>query len=153
MSSWFRWILIGAVVVLIGAGMVAALAPADASSRPALAFQRVGPQDASLRPWIIEVGAVEQLAPMTVRVPSKTYDKIIEVLNLDARLPNDTPTPPGTFRVEERSPLNGHVWQLHPQGMRSIISIIGAAYAAHTQSLPTLLSRIEADLNASQQAH
>jgi hypothetical protein len=150
-NSWFRWVVIGAVVVLVGAGTIAGLAPADASSRPALDFERVGSQDASMRPWSVEVGAVENLEPMIIRVPRKTYDKIIEALNADARLPNDIPTPPGTFLVRERCPLNGRVWHLHPQGTHEIASIIRAAYVSRKLNAPDL-SHMEAGLDAPQQS-
>ena len=167
MNSRFRWVF---RCVLIGAAMIAGLASAGADGRHVLVFQDIGARDASLRPWVIAVGPIERLKFLDIPVPQKTYDKIIKVLNADARLPYDTPAPDGTtFQVEERILPSGRddtppsevifmmderflprvrVWVLHPQGMRAIISLVGAAYAARKRGLPELLSRIKAGLDA-----
>ena len=179
MNSRFRWVL---RCVLIGAAMIAGLASAGADGRHVLFFQDIGARDATMRPWVIEVGPVERLAFLVIPVPQKTYDKIIKVLDADARLPYDPQAPDGTtFDVEERILPSGRVadadlpkdtpppnwrmylekedflptgrgWVLHPQGMRAIISLVGAAYAARKRGLPELLSCIKADLDASQQS-
>lgn len=131
--------------MLIGAAIIGSLIPASANSLQVLVFERVGPQNTSLRPWTIEVGAVEQGAPMCIRVPQKAYDKITEALDADARSSNDIPTPQAAFLVKEQVPPSGRVWQVHSQGVRAIISIVRTAYAARKRSVPAPMSYMEAD--------
>lgn len=138
-----RWLII---VVVLGCCIVATgLATAmGKKSTDRLLFEHIGPQDAAIPSFIVEVGPVAKSMHTVIFVSPETYEAVFALVQQAANAPLRSPRPMGTFCVtSSKDGKTDKVFTIYPEAMLSVISRLRQMFQSEGYQLPELLLKIE----------
>lgn len=108
-----------------------------------LRFEHVGPQDASISPFLLEVGRPTESTHAVILVTPDAYANILALVKEAGALPPRSPRPLGTFRVEIQGGEAGRSFIIYPETMLSIIGRLRRMFESQGSQLPDVLVKLE----------
>ncbi len=107
-------------------------------------FEHIGPEDASIPPFIVQVGDTAKSTSALVLVTQETFVQVYDMVRHAGEKRQRSPRPMGTFRVSAF--LSGKpvaAITIQPEAMRAVITVIREMFLERNQSTPDGLQILE----------
>lgn len=123
--------------------------PTERASTEKLLFEDIGPSDASIPSFSIELGEVDKSTRTIFFVSPEAYEDVFSLVRHGGKAPSHTPRPVGTFKVTSyKNEKPDEIYTIYPETVLSIISRLSQMYQNTTRQLPELLVKLETQLTS-----
>lgn len=113
-----RWLLI---VLLAGSVSMRSASAFEERSAVALQFQQIGPADASIAPFKVEIGSASSRDGSILFVSAETFDKVLTLVKRVSGPVRD-PCPPGSLHVIYfQSGKESATYTIYPEAMLGMV--------------------------------
>lgn len=148
-SDMNRWLKIVTVLCccICGVELVAAMGRIPTEK---LLFEHIGPEDASIPPFIVEVGPVAESTHAVIFVTPETYEDVFVMVKRADDSYLRTPRPMGTFRVtSSQDGKPDKAFTIYPEAVLSVISRLRRMFQSQHERMPEVLVKLETLLTPS----
>ena len=138
-----RWLKIASVVVIClwEVGLTSAM---EGTQTEWLLFEHIGPEDASIPPFVVEIGRVAESTHAIILVTPKTYVDILMLVNRARDAPPRSPRPMGTFCVISFKDRKLHEeFTIYPEAVLSVINRLRQMFQSRHSQIPEVLVKLE----------
>jgi len=118
--------------------------PGRSKQTERLRFEHIGPEDASIPPFVVEVGDMTESTYARICVTPEAYGDIFLLVKQAGASAPRSPRPLGTFRVtvfKDGESTQG--FTIYPEAVLSIIARLRRMFQSHDRHMPEVLVILE----------
>jgi len=132
-------VLLGCSICVVG---LAAAVPRTPTR--GLLFEHIGPEDASIPPFSVEVGAIDASTRTVILVTLKTFESVFCLVKRAGNAPPRSPRPMGTFRVTSfKDGEPEKAFTIYPEAVLSVITRLRRTFEGRNLQMPEVLVTLE----------